>query len=51
MYARRAMSFFALSNAVILQFFNGTLLETLQLYEVVETALRHASVGVRCEMV
>ena len=33
------------------QFPNRTLLETLRPSEVVESALRHASVGVRCELV
>ena len=33
------------------QFSNRTSLETLQPSEVVETALRHASIGVRCELV
>ena len=33
------------------QFSNRTLLETLRPSEVVETALRHASIGVRCEPV
>ena len=33
------------------QFPNRTSLETLRPSQVVETALRHASVGVRCELV
>ena len=33
------------------QFSNRTLLETLRPSEVVESGLRHASVGVRCELV
>ena len=33
-----------------MQFSNRTLLETLRPSEVVESALRHASVGVRCEL-
>ena len=33
------------------QFPNRTLLETLRPSEVVESAFRHASVGVRCELV
>ena len=33
------------------QFSNHTSLETLRPSKVVETALRHASIGVRCELV
>ena len=33
------------------QFSNSTSLEALRPFEVVETALRHASIGVRCELV
>ena len=36
---------------ICVQFPNRTSLETLRPSEVVETALRHASIGVRCELV
>ena len=39
------------SPQTCVQFSNRTLLDTLRPSEVVEKALRHASIGVRCELV
>ena len=36
---------------ICMQFPNRTLLETLRPSQVVESGLRHASVGIRCELV
>ena len=42
---------FAYPQKTIIQSSDGTTLETLRPSEVVETALRHSAVGVRCELV